>query len=73
MSTDSIKQQILDIIKNKEPEGITPEGIVIQLYDKHPLMKYSHVVALLDDLRSEGTVREAWDDDVIEKRWFSTS
>ena len=71
MSTE-IKQQILDIIKSKKDDGVTPESLVIHLYEQHPLIKYNRVIAFLDDLRSEGSVREVWDDDVIEKRWFST-
>ena len=73
MSTETnIKNEILDIIKSKKEDGITPESIVIRLYEQHPLIRYNRVVAILDDLRSEGLVHEAWDDDVIEKRWFTT-
>lgn len=70
-STDNnIKKQILDIIKDRKDDGITPESLVIRLYEQHPLIKYNRVIMFLDDLRSEGLVREAWDDEMTEKRWF---
>ena len=70
-STDNnIKKQILDIIKDRKDDAITPESVVNRLYEQHPLIKYNRVIMFLDDLRSEGLVREAWDDEMTEKRWF---